>query len=114
MSAPPIACMLTGQDLEQRVAWIADLNRRSLQKTARADLQLTLTYDRSALKKVEQMVEQERACCPFLTFDIQSDRHRVNVRIVAPEDAREVADEVFKQFTGNATSSGCSCCGTAA
>src|SRR5689334_13901556 len=108
MSAPPIACMLTGQDFKQRPAWIADLNRKSLKKADRADLQLTLTYDRRALRQVEQMVEQERACCPFLTFDIQSDKKGVTLRIVAPEGAREAAEEVFKPFTGDAQASGCS------
>lgn len=113
MSAP-IACMLSGQDFKQRLAWIADLNSKSLKTADRTDLCLTLTYDRRALQRVEQLVEQERACCPFLTFDLQSDRREVRLRIVAPEEAREAADEVFRSFAGNAEGTGCSCCGGAA
>lgn len=114
MSTHPIACMLAGQDLKQRLAWIADLNRKSLKTADRADLQLILTYDRRALTEVEKMVDQERACCPFLLFNIQSDRKSVTLRIVAPEAAREAADGVFRPFTSDAQGSGCACCGTAA
>lgn len=115
MSAAPIACMLTGRDFKERLAWIADLNRKSLTKMERGDLQLTLTYDRRAASQVDELAERERVCCPFLSFDIESAFNGVKLRITAPEEAREMADEVFRPFTGEAESvAGCSCCGSAA
>ena len=114
MSAPPIACMLSGRDFKTRLAWIADLNRRSLRDKHRADLQLTLTYDHGALRQVEELVERERACCPFLSFAIQSDNLGVSLRITAPEDALEAVDNLFEPFVSATQSSGCSCCGSTA
>lgn len=114
MSAPPIACMLSGQDFKERLAWIADLNWRSLKSSQRNDLQLILTYARSALKHVTQMVERERACCPFLVFDVNAGDRVVTLSITAPEEAREAADDVFQPFLGGASKAGCSCCGARA
>ena len=118
MSAPPIACMLSGQDYKERLAWIADLNRTSLQTVDRADLGLMLTYDRRALGQVEELVEREQACCPFLSFSIQSNMQRVTLSITAPEEARDVAGDIFRAFIGPleapAKNAGCSCCGAVA
>lgn len=114
MSAPPIACLLTGQDFKARLAWIADLNRRSLKEIRRHELQLTLTYDTQALADVEEMVAREQACCPFLSFAIRPDVSGVHLSITAPEEAREIADSVFDPFTGATQTAGCSCCGAAA
>jgi len=114
MSAPPIACMLSGQDFKARLAWIADLNRRSLKQTHLDDLQLTLSYEQGALRQVEELVERERACCPFLSFGIQSDKDSVSLSITAPEDAREAANSIFEPFISASQSSGCSYCGSAA
>lgn len=115
MGAPPIACMLSGQDYAKRLAWIAELNRRSLTRTDRADLQLTLSYDRHALKQVEELVEREQACCPFLSFVVQADAYGVKLTVTAPEEARDVADDVFQPFVGmtQSTTRGadCTCCG---
>lgn len=114
MSAPPIACLLKGQDFKARLAWIADLNRRSLTSSRRDHLQLTLTYDPSALADVAELAARERACCPFLSFDILSDADGVKLCITAPEEAREIAENVFDPFAAQMQTSGCSCCGAAA
>jgi len=106
--------MLSGQDFKTRLAWIADLNRKSLKQTHRADLQLTLTYDHGALRQVEELVERERACCSLLSFAILSDKDGVSLSITAPEDAREAADSVFEPFMSARQSSGCYCCGSVA
>lgn len=115
MSAAPIACMLSGNDFEDRLKWMADLNRQAFVRSERDDLSLTLTYIPGALHQVRQMVDQEQACCPFLSFEIAERHDGVVVVIKAPEDAREMADTVFAPFLQNeARKSGYGCCGGAA
>lgn len=114
MSVSPIACLLTGQDFQARLKWIADLNHRSLKQRVQDDLRLTLTYEPLALAEVEEMAKQERACCPFLSFSIQSYADRVTLNITAPEDARDIVETVFEPFISAEQARGCSCCGAAA
>ena len=44
------------------------------------------------------MVEQERLCCAFLTFDLDQRPDAVCVTITPPETAREAADMLSGQF----------------
>jgi hypothetical protein len=51
-----------------------------------------------AATEVLKMIEQERICCAFLTFDIDQRKDAVCVTITAPEAAREAAHMLFGQF----------------
>lgn len=115
MSAAPIACMLSGNDFKERLKWLADLNRRALIGSDRDDLRLTLRYKTRALKQVRQLVEQEQACCPFLSFEVAKQSNAVVLVITAPEEARVAADTVFEPFVQTRPEkAGCGCCGNAA
>ncbi|MEQ1607947.1 MAG: hypothetical protein ABL956_03090 [Hyphomonadaceae bacterium] len=115
MNAPPIACMLSGTDFKQRLEEIADLNRKSLRHARRDDLRLTLSYKPGALGQVQLMVEQELACCPFLSFDVTAHETGVTLTITAPEEARGTVDSLFEPFQqANVAKGGCSCPGSAA
>jgi hypothetical protein len=48
--AAPIACTLNTRSLEERLAWIANLNRRALLDASRGDLRLELTYGHAPSK----------------------------------------------------------------
>lgn len=96
--APPVACTLTPGDFSGRVAWIRDLARDSLRAARRYDLTLHLAYERAAAPRVREMIEKERACCAFLRFDVREDESFVHVTIVAPEQARDAADDLFAHF----------------
>lgn len=111
----PIACTLAAGDFKARIAAIAALNARALRLAKRDDLTLTLTYTADAQAEVEAMVEAERACCAFLTFTTASGDDQVQVRITAPEAAREAADAVFAPFLPESPiGAGCGCCAGAA
>jgi hypothetical protein len=97
-ASSPIACTLTASDFKQRTTWIRALARESLRNARRDDLTLYLTYAPQAAPRVHEMVEKERACCAFMRFDIREDAHGVHLAIVAPEDARSAANDLFAHF----------------
>ncbi len=97
-AAAPTSCKLDGSGFRARIAWIADLNLRALRAARRDDLRLGLDYASSALADVSQMVDQERECCGFLTFELVERGETVTLAIMAPEAARDVADMLFGPF----------------
>lgn len=100
--AQPIACTLSGKDLRDRRASNADLAREGLLSHQRDDLALCLWYRPDVVGRVRQMVEQEEACCAFLSFQVDEQPDAVTLTIRAPEEAREIADALFDQFVSTA------------
>jgi hypothetical protein len=98
---PPIACTLTGHNLQERLAAILALTRDALQGFERRGLILDLRFAGNAAARVREMVRKERDCCGFLTFDLREVEQEVRLTITAPEEAREAADFLFEQFVGS-------------
>ena len=98
MEDEPIACTLDGGGFKDRMAWIADLNARALEKARRKDLRLELQYAPAAIADVRQMIAQEQECCAFLSFDLVEERKALKITITAPEAARDAAEAVFGPF----------------
>jgi hypothetical protein len=94
----PIACTLSGSDVRERRAWLADLARDGLLDHQRGDLSLHLWYKPDVADRVHEMVRQEEACCAFLTFEMHEQPDAVKLTIRAPEAAREIANLLFDQF----------------
>ena len=107
----PIACSLGAGDYLARKRWIADLNQRSLQGHRRDDLTVHIDYQADALDEVENLVRQERACCAFLTCEIEQRPGSVHLRVTAPEDARLAADTLFEDFIASGPSTRAQTCG---
>lgn len=100
MELPPIACTLDAGDYKARLASIAELTQDALRGFERRDLELVLWYAPEAQERVRLMIDNERACCGFLSFDLREEPDAMVVSIVAPERARGVAEELFAQFSG--------------
>lgn len=94
----PIACTLAPADYRARIAAIQNLARCSLRGIRRGDLSLSLSYAPDAADQVHAMVEQEKACCAFLTFAQREDAAGIHVTITAPETARGSAELLFAEF----------------
>jgi len=94
-----IACTLSGDVLQDRRAWIADLARDALRGSERNDLSVRLRFAPEAIQRVRDMVRYEQACCSFLTFELDEHPDEISVTITAPEAARAAADSLFAQFT---------------
>ena len=99
---PPIACTLAPGDYLPRLAWIAELARDGLRSSERRDLVLELHYALEAADRVREMVRRERACCAFLTFDLQETSEEIQLIIRAPEEARGAVGMLFAVFTSAA------------
>jgi hypothetical protein len=97
----PVACELTADNFNDRIAWIGELTRDALRSYDRQDLVLNLRYAPRAADRVREMVRREQECCGFLTFAIREDLDEIRVTITAPEHAREAADLLFDQFVAS-------------
>ena len=98
----PVACTLTPGDFQNRAREIADLRQQHLTAVERRELVLELRYARSAAARVRAMVAAEQTCCAFLAFEIEETADDLHVTIIAPERARNVAEELFVVFGGEA------------
>lgn len=117
----PIACTLGGTDYEERLAWIAQLNRDGLQSHRQDATTLELHYAAAGRDRVQQLVRQESECCAFLEFAVQESANQVSVTITVPARAGEIAGELLAPFltarreeheqqTGRCSSGGVGCC----
>jgi hypothetical protein len=105
-SAPPLTCCLSAGAYRNRITWIESLTRRALRSYARDDLVLSLTYAQEAAAEVQKMVEEERICCAFLTFDLKEESDCIRVTITVPEAARASADMLFGHFLATRSAAG--------
>lgn len=98
----PIACTLSGEARQDRLAWIATLVRDALRGSERDDLTLRLQFAPEAVQHIQELVRKEQACCSFLTFEMDARPQEIWLTIRAPEAARALADALFVQFTASA------------
>ncbi len=61
---------------------------------------LDLRYAPEAAARVRTLVEQERACCGFLTFDLRETPDEVRLLVTAPPGAAEVVPDLLNELTG--------------
>ena len=101
-----LTCCLSAGAYRNRIAWIESLTRRALRTHARDDLVLGLAYAPEAAADVQKMVEEERICCAFLTFDLKKESDCIRVTITVPEAARASADMLFRHFLATRSAAG--------
>ncbi len=94
----PIACTLGPGAYQERLAWIVDVNRSSLQGVRREGALLILTYDPRVATHVREMVRREQECCAFLRFELNEGRNELMLVVTAREAARDVLDAIFDPF----------------
>lgn len=64
----------------------AALNRTALRFLTRGPRTLTLTYATAAEPELRELMQLERECCAFLTFQLVGDgEDTITLRIVAPD-----------------------------
>lgn len=109
-STAPIACTLGAGAYRERLAWIAELNRTALRSTRREGARLTLTFDRSAVGRVREMIHRERQCCAFLDFELCEEENNATLVVTAPEADQDALGAVFDPFlTVSNPTGGCTC-----
>lgn len=101
MTTPaPIACTLTPDAYRTRLAEIAALSRDALRNVEQRGDVLDLRYSPDASARVRALVEQERACCAFLAFDLHETADEVQLLVTVPDAARQAIPELLRELTG--------------
>ena len=96
----PIACTLSATDYRARLAEIAALSRDALRHVEQRGATLDLRYAPEAAARVRRLVEQERACCAFLEFELHEDADDVRLLVTVPAAAAEAIPELLAELTG--------------
>jgi len=96
----PIACTLSATDYRARLAEIAALSRDALRHAEQHGLTLDLRYAPEAAARVRRLVEQERACCAFLQFELQENADEVRLLVTAPPAAADAVPDLLAELTG--------------
>lgn len=96
----PIACTLSASDYRRRLAEIAALSRDALRHVECRGLTLDLRYAPEAAARVRQLVEQERACCAFLQFELHEEADEVRLLVTAPAAAAAAVPDLLAELTG--------------
>jgi len=96
----PIACTLTPADYRARLAEIAALSRDALRRVEQHGDVLELRYAPTAAARVQALVEKERTCCAFLTFDLRETADEVHLIVTVPEVALGAVPELLRELTG--------------
>lgn len=91
----PIACTLSAMEFKDRAATIAQLTATSLLSHRIDGCTAHLLYHQDAKKAVEQLVQQEKACCGFLSFEMGQSSDGITLTITAPQEAQSDAEALF-------------------
>ncbi len=89
----PIACSLSGDDLECRLATIAEIGTDLISHDRDGDRHLLrFTGDATNRRRLEQLVAAESQCCPFLELALSEAHGELTLSIAASLDGQSFAD----------------------
>lgn len=97
-----IACSLDGGELEARLAAAADAGRMTLVSHERSGREHLLRFQRAlgTALRLEEIVEAERRCCPFLKLELRLEADTILLLIEAPPGAEPIAAGLAAAFAG--------------
>lgn len=106
----PIACTLPAPQMQERLATIAALARRTLISHEQDGRTLRLRYAKEAEDELAQLVAEERVCCSFLDFELLHRPEAVHLLITSPAGAEQFTTVFTSHFLGKveAPAEGCS------
>ncbi|MEM9845808.1 MAG: hypothetical protein AAF965_13490 [Pseudomonadota bacterium] len=96
-ASPEIVCLLSAAELRERKA----LYRRKLTpfmtQVATAGGQTTLEFSKPEVTAtmLEEFIELENACCPFLTFEMTETDRSMRLLVSGPEGSEDLVRDVF-------------------
>jgi len=93
MSQPPSACSLTASGLRARRRAVLELLRRHGREQRPLPNGYRLCFEQSddVMASLAALIETERACCPFLSFQmiVEPDHGPVSLELTGPAGTRE-------------------------
>jgi hypothetical protein len=90
----PVACLLSGPELEQRLAEIAAAGRDAV----RVGDELHFPADAATRERLETIIAAESRCCAFLSFDLRESGDELVLGIGASAEAEPIAAELRDAF----------------
>jgi hypothetical protein len=101
---PPIACSLEAAELRKREATLLTKFRSGVLETEElADgYAFRLSGDANSVRLVAELIAAERACCPFLIFEVVAlpNMGSLTVRITGPVGGREFVKSLLVRPKG--------------
>jgi hypothetical protein len=96
----PVACSLSGGELEQRVAAIAEVGAASLVSRTATGGRHLLRFRAGAQtqRRLEEIVAAESECCSFLDLSLTEENDEIVLSIAAPEGGQETAAGLVEAF----------------
>jgi hypothetical protein len=97
MTDLPIACTLTSDATNDRVAFIDKLAEDGLiaRESTHAGVRVRLRDTEDVARRTRDLIAAESSCCPFLTFSLEHVDGELVLEISGPEEAAPVVDLFF-------------------
>ena len=103
----PIACSLDGGELEARLRAVQDAGRDALlsherpghERPGRGYL-LRFRRERETRERLEEIIQAERQCCPFLSLTLEETDDKILLSIEAPPGGEPTAAGLAAAFAG--------------
>ena len=104
MTEPPIACSLDQNALEARLAAAAEVGSAGLVSREQVAGRYILRFraDPEIRGRLEEIVNAERECCPFLNIGLEERADELELAIEAPAGGEETAAALAAAFDGAA------------
>jgi len=99
MNDLPIACELTGAELQQRRETMLEETRRAVTRVeaVKQGFAYYFSSDGDRLKELANLIDLERRCCPFLRFSltVEAGGGQLILEITGPEGTQEFLRDLF-------------------
>jgi hypothetical protein len=93
----PIACSLSGPELEERLEEISAAGRDAV----RVGDELHFPADAATRERLEAIIAAESRCCAFLSFELRESGEELALSISAPKEAEPIAAELLNAFSAS-------------
>lgn len=103
-------CSLEGRAFQERVTWIAELNRKWLRGEKLEGRTLELTYHPEAENALQELLVRERKCCVTLQFDLARSGSELKLTVTFPVSTASNVEIQFAPFRSAKSGANACCC----
>ena len=98
----PIACSLDGGELEARLRAVQDAGPAALVSHERPGRGYLLRFrrERETRERLEEIIQAERQCCPFLSLTLEETDDKILLSIEVPPGGEPTAAGLAAAFAG--------------